>query len=239
MSATAYSPWRKRARFRIPAKARVVCHAGGRGSGKSTLALVEVTRHCAKYGPRARVLIARRTALAMTELQDQFEQLVIRTLGPDSYVRNRNAGSFRFVSGPATGALVEFDQIDQLTIASIEKHQGKSKSLILIEEASQHIDPKLCDFLFSSLRAEEGVETRMILTMNPGSGAGAAWIKRRTYDQSLPWKLYREKETGLVWCWTQSTYEDNSAIDRDAYGDALRAGTRHDKAMEAAWLRGE
>lgn len=238
MSKLVLSPFQERG-LRIPAAARVVCHAGGRGSGKSTLALVEVTRHCAKYGPRARVLIARRTALAMTELQDQFEQLVIRTLEPDCYVRNRNAGSLRFISGPAAGALVEFDQIDQLTAASIEKHQGKSKSLILTEEASQHHDPKLCDFLFSSLRAEDGVDTRMILTMNPGSGAGAAWIKRRTFDQAPPWTLYTEKETGLTWCWTQSTYEDNLAIDRDAYGAALRAGTSYDMALQAAWLRGD
>lgn len=238
MSGLVLSEFQKRG-LTIPAKARVVCHAGGRGSGKSTLALVEVARHCAKYGNRARVLVTRRTALALTELQDQFEQLIIGMLGADSYVRNRNAGSIRFTSGPAAGALVEFDQIDHLTTFSIEKHQGKSKSLILMEEASQHVEPKLCDFLFSSLRAEDGVDTRMILTMNPGSGAGAAWIKRRTFNQSPPWKLYREKETGLVWCWTQSTFEDNPAIDRDAYGDALRAGTAHDLALQAAWLRGE
>ncbi len=72
--------------------------AGGRGGGKSTAASLLTLRHVEKYGKAAAPLLIRETHKAVTELEEQLDQLFNDAYGR-SVKLNRADHLFRLPSG--------------------------------------------------------------------------------------------------------------------------------------------
>src|SRR5438046_404625 len=118
---------------------------GGRGGAKSyTLALLAL-RHVEQYGVKARVLYLRSSHKGCAD----FISLCFDLFGPiyGTALRfNGQEGLFRFPNG---GTL----EINQLESASdYQKYQGRSFTLLFIDEAGQFPTPDLTDKLRSNLR---------------------------------------------------------------------------------------
>src|SRR4051812_5883980 len=115
---------------------------GGRGGAKSCALALLALRHIEQYGPKARCLYLRRSHKGCAD----FISICFEIFGPiyGAAVRfNAQDGLFRFPKG---GTL----EINQLESASdYQKFQGRSFTLLLIDEAGQFPTPELIDRLRS------------------------------------------------------------------------------------------
>src|SRR6266853_329217 len=137
------SPFQEKV-LRVP-EAFDVFLGGGRGGGKSYALALLALRHVEQYGAKARVLYLRRSHKGCAD----FVSLCFDLFGPiyGTALRfNGQEGLFRFPNG---GTL----EVNQLESASdFLKYQGRSTTLLLIDEAGQFHTPELLDRLRSNLR---------------------------------------------------------------------------------------
>jgi hypothetical protein len=130
-------------------------------------------------------------------------------------------------------------QVDQLeNVAEFNKHQGKSYTLIAVDEAGQYPDPAALDLLRSCLRAPAPMQPRFVIAANPG-GPGHGWLCRRHVFASAPWLPYVEPKSGRQFINCPSTFRDNSNIDRNEYRRQLDAATALDPELGRAWRDGD
>ncbi len=210
----------------------VCVNMGGRGGGKSFLNMMAALRHADRYGPHARIMFVRRQLAAMTELQDDLENILITAYGESAVTRNRNQGEFRL----ANGAIFRCESVEYMTPSTLARLQGGSISFLVVEEAAQFESERVVDQLFSNLRAPDHVKVQCFMSLNPG-GVGAAWIKRRTIEQANAMEPYTERESGLRYLFSLSTFRDNTKL-ADGYEGRLRASVASDPALGAAWVDG-
>lgn len=203
--------------------------AGGRGGGKSTAALLLVLRHVEKYGAAARPLVIRETHKAVQELEEQLDGLL-----NDAYGRgvrhNRAEHTFRLPNG----AIVECGQLDGPN--AYKKFQGRSFTLLAIDEFGLVRDRRWVDLLKSNLRAPDGVPLREIRTANPG-GPLHALIHQNFISRSLAWHPY--EVAGETWVNCPSTLIDNPHLNHEDYQRRLRAACGNDEELMRAWLVGD
>lgn len=102
--------------------------------------------------------------------------------------------------------------------ADYAKYQGRSFTLLLIDEAGQFPDPALLDVVRSNLRGARDIPIRMVIAANPG-GPGHAWLAQRYVFRAEPWTLFDEPKSKRQWVYCPSTYDGNQFIDRDQYRD--------------------
>ena len=203
--------------------------AGGRGGGKSYGALLLMLRHVEQYGSHARPLLIRETHKALLEAEEQFDTLL--GLAYQGGVRhNRGDHVFRLPNG----AVIEFGQLDDPT--SYKKYQGRSFTLLIVEEFGAMKDASRVALLRSNLRAPESVPLRTILTANPG-GALHTFIHTNYIARSMAWHPFKLDSEQWVMC--PSTYIDNPHIDHADYERKLRAACGSDEALLKAWLTGD
>lgn len=204
---------------------------GGRGGAKSwTLAWLAL-RHIEVYGQRARVLYLRRSYGALSD----FELILREVFGAlvDGATYNASAHVWRFPSG----ATFELGQLESWSDYS--KYQGRSFTLLLVDEAGEYPDPRLLDLVRSNLRSSAGVPLRMVLAANPG-GPGHTWLVRRyLHKRAQPWTPFVEANSKRETVYAPSCFRDNPFIDREAYEAQLRAACAHDPALLKAWLTGD
>ncbi len=204
---------------------------GGRGGAKSyTLALLAL-RHVEQYKARARVLYLRRSHKGCAD----FVSLCFDLFGPifGAALRfNATEGLFRFPSG---GTL----EVNQLEAASdYQKFQGRSFTLLLIDEAGQFPTPELLDRLRSNLRGPQDLPLRVVMAANPGD-VGHQWLAARYVFKAAPWTPFDEPSAGRKFVSAPSTFLDNPFIDRDAYRRQLGASCPSDPELLRAWLDGD
>lgn len=203
---------------------------GGRGGAKSHCLAFISLRHAAQYGERARILYIRQTYKGLSDFEESTRELFGRIYGKAARF-NQNEGVWRLPGG----GYFELNQLEG--VQDYQKFQGRSFSLLLIDEASQYATPDLLDKLRSNMRGPKGMPIRVCLAANPGD-VGHAWIAKRWVFRAAPWAPFVEPATGSQWVYAPSTYRDNPFIDQNEYRKQLEASCPTDPELLQAWLDG-
>ena len=123
------------------------------------------------------------------------------------------------------GAFLEIGQLE--SAADYSKYQGRSFTLLLVDEAGQYATPDLLDRLRSNLRGPKDFPIRQMMAANPGD-VGHQWIAKRFVFKGAPWKPFLEDKTKREWIYAPSTFLDNPYIDQAAYRAQLQASCPSD-----------
>lgn len=204
---------------------------GGRGGGKSYALALMALRHAEQYGQAARILYLRRTYRGLADFE-----IITRELFGSVYGTAARYNSAEHVWRLPGGGYMELGQLE--THADYAKYQGRSFTLLLIDEAGQYPDSSLLDILRSNLRGPKDVPIRVIMAANPG-GVGHYWLAKRHVFKAAPWTAFTEEKSGRQWVYAPSTFAGNQFIDRDQYGEQLRSSCPDDQELLKAWIDGD
>ncbi|MEP7063770.1 MAG: phage terminase large subunit [Betaproteobacteria bacterium] len=188
---------------------------GGRGGGKSYALALLALRHVEQYGERGRILYIRRSYKGLSDFELVTRELFGKVYGQAT----RFSGAEHVWRFPNAGYM-ELGQLE--SFADYAKYQGRSVTLLLIDEAGQFPTPDLLDILRSNLRGPRAVPVRMVVAANPG-GPGHAWLAKRYVFQGAPWQPFMETKSKRTWCYAPSTFSENQFIDREQYRDQLES----------------
>jgi hypothetical protein len=203
---------------------------GGRGGAKSwTLALL-AWRHCEQYGQLARVLYLRQSYKGLADFELVCRELFTSVYGTQARY-NAHEKVWRF---PNHGYL-ELGQLEGP--GDYSKYQGRSFTLVSVDEAGQYANPMLLDKLRSNLRGPAALPLRVCLAANPGD-LGHHWLASRYALRGEPWHPFDEHTSQREWVSCPSTYRDNPFIDQEAYRQQLAAACAGDPELLEAWLSG-
>lgn len=133
-------------------------------------------------------------------------------------------------------AYLECGQLE--SAADYSKYQGRSFTLLLIDEAGQFPSPDLLDILRSNLRGAKDIPIRMVIAANPG-GVGHHWIAQRYVFKATPWTAFYETKSKRNWIYAPSTFAGNHFIDVDQYRDQLESSCPSDPELLRAWVHGD
>jgi hypothetical protein len=204
---------------------------GGRGGGKSyTLALLAL-RHVAQYGERARILYLRQSYRGLADFELVCRELFGTVYGTDARY-NAAEHTWRLPGG----GYAELGQLEGP--GDFTKYQGRSFTLLLIDEAGQYAMPDLLDLMRSNLRAPKDIPIRVAMAANPG-GPGHHWIARRYVFKGKPWVPFFEDKSKRQWVSCPSTLLDNEYIDREQYRDQLQSACPSDAELLRSWIHGD
>lgn len=204
---------------------------GGRGGGKSYALALLCLRHAEQYGKAARILYIRRTYKGLADFELVTRELFGKVYGTAARY-NGSEHVWRFPNG----GYLELGQLE--TQADYQKYQGRSFTLLMVDEAGQFNDPALLDILRSNLRGPRDVPIRMVMAANPG-GVGHHWLAQRYVFQAGPWQLFNESKSKRQWVYAPSTFAGNQFIDRDQYRDQLESACPDDPELLRAWTEGD
>src|SRR5690606_26270481 len=116
--------------------------------------------------------------------------------------------------------------------------QGRSFTLLMVDEAGQFSDASLLDLLRSNLRGPKDIPIRMIMAANPG-GVGHHWLAHRFALRAMPWTEFYEPRSKRHWVYCPSTFAGNHFIDREQYAEQLEAACPDDPELLRAWIDGD
>ena len=214
----------------VPEELDTFC-GGGRGGGKSYGLALLALRHCEQYGDKARVLYIRKSYAGLRDFE-----LVTRELFGMVYGTTARYNGTEHHWKLANGGYIELGQLE--THGDYAKYQGRSFTLLLIDEAGQYAQPDLLDILRSNLRGPKEIPIRVVVAANPG-GPGHHWLAKRYVFQAGPWKPFIESKSKRTWIYAPSTFDKNQFIDRDQYRDQLESACPSDPELLRAWLYGD
>jgi hypothetical protein len=204
---------------------------GGRGGGKSYALALLALRHAEQYGTAARILYLRRTYKGLADFE-----LVTRDLFGKVYGGAARFNSAEHVWRLPNGGYMELGQLE--THADYSKYQGRSFTLLLIDEAGQYPDPALLDILRSNLRGPKGMPIRTIIAANPG-GVGHHWLAKRYVFRAAPWTPFLEEKSKRTFVYAPSTFAENQFIDREQYDEQLVSSCPGDPELLKSWRDGD
>ena len=204
---------------------------GGRGSGKSQGLALLALRHCEQYSEKARVLYIRKSYAGLRDFE-----LVTRELFGLVYGTTARYNGTEHIWKLPNGGYIELGQLE--THSDYAKYQGRSFTLLLIDEAGQYAQPDLLDILRSNLRGPKDIPIRVVMAANPG-GPGHHWIAKRYVFQAGPWKPFLESKSKRTWIYAPSTFDQNQFIDREQYREQLESACPSDPELLRAWLFGD
>lgn len=204
---------------------------GGRGGGKSHTLAQLALRHGEQYGGRARMLYIRRSYKGLADFE-----LVTRELFGKVYSTDARYNAAEHVWRLPNGAYLELGQLE--SAGDYAKYQGRSFTLLMVDEAGQFPDPSLLDMLRSNLRGPADLPIRMVVAANPG-GPGHHWLVHRYVQPAKPWDTFREPKSKRDWVYCPSTFVGNRFIDRDQYREQLESACPDDPELLRAWIDGD
>lgn len=204
---------------------------GGRGGGKSYTEALLALRHVEQYRDKARVLYLRRSYKGLADFE-----LLTRGLFADAYGTDARYNQAEHVWRFPNGGYMELGQLE--SAADYAKYQGRSFTLLLVDEAGQFPDPSLLDVLRSNMRGPKGMPIRMVMAANPG-GVGHHWLAHRYALRAEPWTPFKEPKSRREWVYCPSTFAANPHIDQDAYAESLEASCPDDPELLRAWIDGD
>nr|BDD47601.1 phage terminase large subunit [Gammaproteobacteria bacterium] len=204
---------------------------GGRGSAKSFSMALLATRHAEQYQDKARILYIRKSYKGIADFED-----VLRSIFGRLYGNAARYNAAEHVWRLPNGGYLELGQLDGP--GDYEKYQGRSFTLLLIDEAGQYAEPQILDLLRSNLRAPKHIPVRVVMAANPG-GVGHAWLAERYIFKAEPWQPFDESKSKRQWVYAPGTYRDNPFIDQSKYEDQLRSACPNDEELLRAWLEGD
>lgn len=205
---------------------------GGRGDGKSYALALLGLRAAGQYAERARILYIRRTYKGLADFELMTRDLFGQVYGTGARF-NGGEGVWRFPNG----AYLELGQLE--TASEYQKYQGRSFTLLLIDEGGQYAQPELLDMLRSNLRGPADMPIRVAMAANPG-GVGHYWLARRyVFSAAAPWSPFVEAKSARTWVYCPGVYTDNPFIDQAHYAEQLRSACPDDPELLRAWLAGD
>lgn len=204
---------------------------GGRGGGKSYGLALLALRHCEQYGERARVLYLRKTYAGLRDFE-----LVTRELFGMVYGTAARYNATEHVWRVPNGGYLELGQLE--TAGDYSKYQGRSFTLLLVDEAGQYAQPDLLDMMRSNLRGAKDIPIRVVIAANPG-GPGHHWLAKRYVFKAAPWVIFDEGNSKRQFVYAPSTFDGNPFIDGDQYRDQLESACPTDPELLRAWLTGD
>jgi hypothetical protein len=204
---------------------------GGRGGGKSYALALLALRHIEQYGERARILYIRRTYKGLSDFELLTREIFGMVYGTDA----KYNGTEHVWHFPNNGYM-ELGQLE--SAGDYTKYQGRSFTLLLIDEAGQFPSPDLLDILRSNLRGAKDIPIRMVIAANP-CGVGHHWIAKRYVFNAAPWTEFYEEKSKRNWVYAPSTFAGNHFIDVDGYADQLQSSCPDDPEMLRAWVHGD
>lgn len=204
---------------------------GGRGGGKSYALALLAMRHVEMYGDKARILYLRKTYKGLADYELITRELFAMVYGTAA---RYNAGEhvWRFPNG----GYMELGQLE--THGDYAKYQGRSFTLLIVDEAGQYPSSELLDIMRSNLRGPKEMPVRVVIAANPG-GPGHHWLAKRYVFQSDPWTPFHESKSKRQWIYAPSTFDGNRFIDTDQYRDQLESACPDDPELLRAWLEGD
>lgn len=229
MSSLELNPFQKRVML-LPEEADAFL-GGGRGGGKSYALALLALRHAEQYGQAARVLYLRRSYKGLADFELVTREIFGKVYGTAARY-NGGEHVWRFPNG----GYMELGQLESHT--DYTKYQGRTFTLLLIDEAGQYPDPALLDILRSNLRGPKEVPIRAVFAANPG-GVGHYWLAKRYVFKSAPWTPFSEEKSGRPWIYAPSTFTLNHFIDRRQYAEQLRSSCPDDPELLRAWTQGD
>jgi len=206
-----------------------IFQGGGRGGGKSQGMGFLALRHIQQHGEQARVLYIRKTYPSLADFELLCRELFNHAYGGQARY-NMSAHVWRFPNG----GYMELGQLEGPQDYS--KYQGRSFTLLLVDEAGEFASPADIDRLRSNLRGPAGVPIRTVISANPG-GVGHAWLTRRYIK--TPWQSFTEEASGRAFVNCPSTFLDNPGLDHAQYERQLKASCPTDPELLRAWLDGD
>ena len=204
---------------------------GGRGSAKSYTMGIIGLRHAEQYRDKARILFLRQTYKGLSD----FEQITRDIFGL-AYGSAASYNASENVWRLPGGGYFELGQLQGP--GDYPKYQGRSFTLLMIDEAGQYSSPVILDMVRSNLRGPRNMPIRMIVAANPG-GPGHLWLAGRYVFRAAPWEPFLEPKSGRKWVYCPGTYKDNPHIDGDEYLKNLEASCPSDPELLKAWLNGD
>lgn len=204
---------------------------GGRGGGKSYALALLALRHAEQYGSAARILYIRRTYKGLADFE-----LLTRDLFGEAYGGGARYNGGEHVWRLPNGGYMELGQLE--THADYAKYQGRSFTLLLIDEAGQWPDPSLLDILRSNLRGPKGMPIRAIIAANPG-GVGHHWLAQRYVFRAAPWGPFIEEKSKRMFVYAPSTFAGNQFIDQEQYDEQLVSSCPGDPELLRSWRDGD
>ena len=205
---------------------------GGRGGAKSySLALIAL-RHIEQYGPKARILYIRKTYKGLLDFET-----IARDLFGTVYGKAAKYNAAEHIWKFKSGGYFELGQLEGE--GDYGKYQGRSFTLLLVDESGQYSDPSLLDRLRSNLRGPKEIPIRMAMAANPGD-VGHHWLAQRfVFKCDAPWKPFYEPKSKRHWIYAPSTFLDNPFIDQEEYKGQLESSCPTDPELLRAWLEGD
>lgn len=204
---------------------------GGRGGGKSYALALLALRHIEQFKEKARILYIRSTYKGLADFE-----LLSRELFGMVYGTSAKYNGAEHVWRFPNGGYMELGQLE--SHSDYGKYQGRSFTLLLIDEAGQFAIPDLLDMLRSNLRGPKNLPVRMVIAANPG-GPGHHWIAKRYVFVGTPWQPFIEAKSKRQWVYAPSTFDGNQFIDRDQYLDQLESSCPNDPELLRAWVKGD
>ncbi|NYF80569.1 phage terminase large subunit [Granulicella arctica] len=204
---------------------------GGRGGGKSYAMAFLALRHCEQYGIRARVLYLRKTYKGIADFE-----LVCRELFGKVYGTAAKYNSAEHVWTMPNGSYLELGQLE--TASDYAKYQGRSFTLLMVDECGQWSDLTLIDRMRSNLRGWQKIPLRVVLAGNPGGNCHQVLARRFVFVAS-PWTPFKDEVSKRTVVHCPSTFAGNSMIDREAYADSLQASCPDDPELYRSWSEGD
>lgn len=204
---------------------------GGRGGGKSYGLAYLALRHAEQYGERARILYLRKTYKGLADFE-----LLTRELFSMVYGTSARYNATEHVWRLPSGAYIELGQLE--SHADYAKYQGRSFTLILVDEAGQYPTSDLLDMIRSNMRGAKNIPIRMVIAANPG-GPGHHWLAKRFVFQAGPWNVFDEPKSKRKWVYAPSTLDGNDFIDREQYREQLQSACCDDPELLRAWMIGD
>ena len=223
------SPFQEKT-LRIPEEYDIFL-GGGRGGAKSYDLGIIALRHVEQYVKKARILYIRQTYKGLADFENISRDLFGLVYG-NSARYNSTEHVWRFPNA----AYLELGQLEG--VGDYKKYQGRSFTLLLIDETGQYASPELLDRLRSNLRGPKGMPIREVKAANPGD-VGHHWLAPRYVFKAAPWEPFYEPKSGRMWVYAPSTYRDNPFIDQQEYENQLRASCPYDAELLRAWLDGD
>src|SRR3546814_745205 len=118
-----------------------------------------------------------------------------------------------------------------------DKVQGRSFTLIMVDEVTQWGDPFVIDMLRPNLRGPKDMPLRTVYAGNPG-GVGHQWVSSRYVLPARAWVPFTTAAGGRC-VHAPSTYLDNPHLDAEDYRRQLKAACAGDEELFRAWTEGD
>jgi len=224
-------------------------HLGtGKGVGKSFGILFRVARDHQLYKDKANTLIVRSTFQSLQEIQSILYKHLIHWFPGTTWSSGENLFKLGGKAAPmGTIELAYSATTPTEHIRSLARLQGRSQTLLILDECGVLPTRDFIDGLMGVLRAEPGQPTAAVFLSNPG-GAGHHWLKQTFAipaaqsaggpgEHMKPQRFWSEEfQRFVVHCTANASI--NPHLDWQAYKRSVELMAGGDPALMAALLEG-